>query len=116
MGNVHSGYDSWLCTFCSTVAIRETKEHVLCDTRTGSCGATALAAPVFDTDEIIDDALQTFGVQIREKSRGFDAIMLEDLRLAGVEIREGQPTRVREGFSGEYASLWFRKSAGPASA
>jgi hypothetical protein len=70
----------------------------------------ALAAPVVDTDEIVDDALGIFGVQIRAESRGFDALMLEDLRHAGVEIREGQRARVAEGFWGDYTSLWFRKS------
>ena len=73
-------------------------------------------APVVDTDEIVDDALGIFGVQIRAESRGLDALMLEDLRHAGVEIREGQRARVREGFWGEYISLWVRRSADAASA
>ena len=116
MGGVRSGYDSWSCPFCGTVATRETKERVLCDSRTCSCGVIALAAPVVDTDEIVDDALGIFRVQSRAESRGFDAFMLEDLRHAGVEVREGQRARVMEGFWGEYTSLWFRRSAGSASA
>ena len=88
---------------------------MLCDSRTCSCGAIALAAPSVDTDEIIDDALGIFAVQIRKVSRGYDALMLEDLCRAGVEIREGERARVREGFWGEYTSLWFRKSHASAS-
>ncbi len=88
----------------------KTAQQVLCDTRTCSCGAIGFAAPVVDLDEIVDDALGMFSVRIREESRGYDARMLEDLRRAGVEIRQGETVRVREDFWGEYTSLWFRRS------
>lgn len=110
MGDIQNSYDSWLCPFCGRVATQETSEVVLCDSRTCSCGAIALAAPRPDTDEIVDDALNIFGVQIRDESRGFDSLLLEDIRRAGVEVREGQRARVREGLLGEYVSLWFRRS------
>jgi hypothetical protein len=114
MESMPDGYDCWSCPFCGTVATGETKEHVLCESRTCSCGAIALAAPACDQDEIIDDALGIFGVQIREETKGFDALLLSDLRDAGVEMREGQSARVSEGFWGEYTSLWFRRSNGSA--
>jgi hypothetical protein len=114
MGGIVSGYDRWSCPFCGKLATLETEQPVLCDSRTCSCGAIALAAPIVDTDEIVDDALGIFEVQIREDSRGYDALMLEDLRRAGVEIREGELAQVREGFWGEYTSMWFRRSSAPA--
>jgi hypothetical protein len=112
MDGVRSGYAHWSCPFCGAIATQETKGRVICDSRTCSCGAVALAAPTVDTDEIVDDALEIFGVQIRTQSRGVDALILEDLRHAGVLIREGQRARVREGSWGEYTSLWFRRPAG----
>ncbi len=112
MGDVRSHYDDWLCPFCGAVATRETQDRVLCDSRSCSCGAIGLAAPVVDSDEIVDDALGVFGVQVSAESRGFDHLLLEDLRNAGVEVREGQRTRVGEGFWGEYISLWFRRPHG----
>ena len=66
-----------------------------------------------DIDEIVDDALGIFAVQIQEESRGYDARMLEDLQRAGIEIREGERAQVREGAWGEYTSLWFRKTGIP---
>jgi hypothetical protein len=116
MGGILSGYDRWSCPFCGKVATLETEQRVLCDSRTCLCGAIALAAPTVDTDEIVDDALGIFRVPIRQESRGYDALLLEDLRRAGVEIRQGESAQVRAGFWGEYTSLWFRKSRSPASA
>jgi hypothetical protein len=110
MPGVPSDFDRWSCPFCGKAATLETGQTVLCDTRTCSCGAIALAAPVVDLDEIVDDALRIFRVRIREESRGYNALRLEDLRRAGVEIRQGETTRVREGGWGEYTSLWFRRS------
>ena len=116
MAGIPSGYDRWLCPFCRHVALLETEHPVLCDSRTCSCGAVALAAATADTDEIVDDALGLFRVQIREESRGYDALLIEDLRRAGVEIREGETARVREGFWGQYTSMWFRRPRSQASA
>jgi hypothetical protein len=64
---------------------------------------------VVDSDEIIDDALALFEVPIREESAGYDDLLLRDIRAAGIDVREGQRVRVREGFWGEYTSLWFRR-------
>ena len=110
MGGILSGYDRWSCPFCGQMATLETEHQVLCDSRTCSCGAIALAAPTVDTDEIVDDALNIFRAPIRQESRGYDALLLEDLRRAGVEIRQGESAQIREGSWGKYTSLWFRKS------
>lgn len=115
MSGIRRDYDKWLCPFCDRRATLDTEQQVLCVSRTCSCGAIALAAPTVDMDEIVDDALGIFAVQIREESRGYDTLMLKDLRRAGVEIREGERVLVGEGFWGEYASLWFRRSQPPAS-
>jgi len=113
---IPSGYDRWSCPFCGSVATLETKRRVLCDSRTCLCGAIVLAAPAVDVDEIIDDALGLFRVHIREQSRGYDALLLEDLERTGVEIREGETADVSEGFWGRYTSMWFRRPPVPASA
>ena len=114
MGAHRRHYESWLCPFCGTIASGEIKERVLCDGRECSCGAVALAAPAVDMDEIIDDALGIFRIQIRAESRGFDALMLDDILGAGVEVREGQRARVGAGIWADHTSMWFRRSGGPA--
>ena len=88
------GYENWVCPFCGKAATLETKQRSLCESKTCPCGAIGLAAPTVDTDEIIDDALGMFSVQIREESIGLDARMLDDLARAGFDIREGERTRI----------------------
>jgi len=88
------GYENWVCPFCGKTATLETKQRSLCESKTCPCGAIGLAAPTVDTDEIIDDALGMFSVQIREESIGLDARMLDDLARAGFDIREGERTRI----------------------
>lgn len=109
-----SGYDAWTCPFCNSRATQQTAARVLCDSRTCACGAIALAAPACDMDEIIDDAVGVFGVGIREDTRGYDSLILENVRMAGVEIRHGQTVAIKRSGSGkprDYKSLWFLKSA-----
>lgn len=98
-GRGPSGYDRWSCPFCGQAATLQTKHSLFCESRTCHCGAIALVAPIVDTDEIVDDALGLFGVRIRKDSRGYDALLLNDLRREGVEIREGELARIRDGFS-----------------
>lgn len=74
------------------------------------CGAIGIAAPSVDADEIIDDALNIFSAEIQEKSRGYDALLLQDIRQAGVEIRNGERADLGNGFWGQYTSMWFRRS------
>lgn len=87
----------WLCPWCGTIADLPTAYQVICDTKTCSCGAIVLGAPPWDFDEIIDDAINIFGVATRPESGGFDPLLLEDIRRSGVEVREGA---LVEGFPG----------------
>jgi hypothetical protein len=98
----------WLCPWCQTMASLETPYLVICDSKTCRCGAIALGAPPFDFDEIIDDAINIFGVQTRLESRGFDDLLLKDLKMNGVEVKEGALTEdARSTFKYQY--MWFRK-------
>jgi len=81
---------------------------VLCESRTCTCGAIALAAPVRDKDEIIDDALGIFRIQVKEYVKGSDSLLLEEIRKAGVLVRIGQPTDAGEKSDFEYTCIWFR--------
>ena len=109
MLGVPSGFVAWTCPFCVNVAAGQVEQSVLCACRKCVCGAIGIAAPKVDNDEIVDDAIYIFGVRTREESRGYDALLLDDIRRTGVEIREGQRCKVKDGFWGEYKSLWFRK-------
>lgn len=103
-------YDAWTCPFCEVPAIRPTEAGVLCDSRTCECGAIGLAARACDRDEIIDDAIGLFGVGIREDTRGYDAMLLENVRMAGVDIRHGKTVPGPSGRKGtDLTSLWFRR-------
>ena len=99
--------EQWMCPWCQQLATRETK-GTLCESRTCDCGAIALSAPVADSDEIIDDAIGLFNVQIREESRGFNDLILADIALSGVDVRGGAlkgtplPT---------HRSIWFKRLA-----
>jgi hypothetical protein len=70
-----------------------------------------MGAPPWDFDEIVDDAIGLFGVEIRPESRGYDARLLGDVCQSGIEVREGvlltsAPNRP-EGWQCQY--VWFRK-------
>ena len=104
-------YNRWRCPFCGFVATQPTQgtpRSLICESRTCSCNAVALAAPSVDLDEIIDDAVGIFGIAIRDESRGVDALMLGDIRRAGVEVRRGESVPARQGLPLEYVSVWFR--------
>jgi hypothetical protein len=102
----------WICPWCNTIAALETRHPVICYSRTGECGSVALGAPPWDSDEIIDDAIGIFAVEIRPQSRGFDPLLMDDIRRGGVEVRTGA---LVQGLSGmpallKYQFLWFRRS------
>jgi hypothetical protein len=98
--------ERWRCPFCGEMAGEPTREPVICDSRTCRCGAIALGAPPRDFDEIVDDAINVFGPRIRESSKGFDSLLLADLRRAGVEVRDGICAKVPSGLEHRY--VWFR--------
>jgi hypothetical protein len=90
-----------------------TSGRVICYTRTCECGAIALGAPPWDTDEIIDDAIGLFGVEIRPQSRGFDSILMGEILRSGVEVRMGElvqgVSEMPEGL--KYQFIWFRRAS-----
>ncbi len=103
--------DQWKCAFCGAQADRQTLPSPLCESRTCSCGAIALAAPARDYDEITDDAIGLFSVQIPPDSTGYEHLLRRDILQAGIEIRQGA---VRKGpFPGgrqdEIQYVWFRR-------
>jgi hypothetical protein len=51
----------WCYPWCSRFAGLPTDFAVICESRVCECGALGLAAPSWDTDEIIDDAINVFG-------------------------------------------------------
>jgi RNA polymerase subunit RPABC4/transcription elongation factor Spt4 len=100
---------AWVCPFCGAVATLLTPRGVVSASRTCSCGAIGLAAPMRDLDEIVDDAINLFQVTVRGESRGYDALLLDDIRRSRVEIRTGEAGRAPTGLRQEYQSLWFRR-------
>jgi hypothetical protein len=108
--DIQAEYDKWLCPFCGEMATLRTEQQTVCDSRTCSCGAICLAAPVIDTDEIVDEAIGLFAAQIRDESKGYNPRLLDDLSQAGVEMRQGKQVKIREGNWGLYISLWFRRT------
>ncbi len=105
-------YDEWLCPFCSSIASDPLTDSVVCEGRRCACGAIALAAPLIDSDEIIDDAINLFSIQISKTPKLYDALVLEEICESGVEYLEGKRARVGADSLGEWGnwtSLWFRK-------
>lgn len=97
------------CPFCDRVAGDAPPGRTLCAARRCGCGAVGLSAPAVDTDEIIDDAIGLFDVGVRDASRGHDAALLEDVRRAGIEVREGWSGGSGLHPWGPQRTLWFRR-------
>jgi hypothetical protein len=101
--------DKWRCPWCGRTAtvVRQS----ICDSRQCECGAVAVGAPEGDWDEVTDEALGLFEVPIRLESRGFDALLREDIRRAGVEIREGvSDPDMGHPWGWAYRYTWFRRA------
>jgi hypothetical protein len=69
-----------------------------------------MAWPHVDSDEMIDEAIGYFRVQVRPGSRPFDQLYLEDIRRSGIEIREAPMTKdpTVPPFWSHIRHLWFR--------
>lgn len=102
--------DNWLCPWCGKDALLPTQHKVICYSKTCECGAIALGAPPFDTDEIIDDAINIFGIADGYMTP-FDADRIVGLEKVGVEVAEG--ARVSPGGGNPFGLqvLWFRRKA-----
>ncbi len=101
----------WLCPWCGTVARLPTQHSVLCHSRTCECGALALGAPPWDTDEIIDDAIGIFGIADRYMTP-YDADRILGLQEGGVEVAEDPRMPSGDDKSSQLRILWFRRKAG----
>lgn len=100
--------DKWKCPWCGRVAtiVRES----ICDSRLCECGAVAIGAAVGDWDEVTDEAIDFFDVTIRQESAGFESLLREDIRRAGVETRPGVIDRDMGRPRGRaYIYAWFRR-------
>lgn len=104
---------NWLCPWCGKIAHLPTRHTVICYSKTCACGARALGAPPWDSDEIVDDAINIFGIADGFMT-SFDADRLAGLQKVGVEIKEGQTIPHGESGPFEIRVLWFRRGPGEA--
>ena len=101
--------DKWRCPWCGRTAT--TIRQSICDSRQCDCGAIAVGAPEGDWDEVTDEALGLFDVPVSPESHGFDALLREDIRKAGVEIREGvTDPDMGHPWGWAYKYTWFRRA------
>lgn len=111
MGSEVAKSDSpWQCPWCGVVAERQADLRVICQSRVCVCGALALGAPPSDSDEIIDDAINVFGIADGYMTE-FDSDRVAGLRAIGVEVAEGHRIAPGSGDRLEFRVLWFRKSS-----
>jgi hypothetical protein len=105
------GDNRWVCPFCSRVADLETTPRPLCASRTCACGAVVLANRPCDFDEITDDAIGLFSVEIRPASRGYEGALRQDILRSGVDSRPGVvcATELFPGYREEVHYIWFRR-------
>ena len=101
---------AWECPWCGVLADRPSDFPVICQSRACICGALALGAPRWDTDEIIDDAINVFGIAEGHLTE-FDSDRIAGLRAIGVEVAEGRPVAPSASNPLGINVLWFRKSA-----
>lgn len=104
--------ERWRCPWCGEIARDAPGFDTLCESRSCPCGALALAHPVVDFDELVDEAIGIFRVAIRRSSLGFDGLLLGDISRAGVEVKLGERIRLHEGGWGNFQHVWFRRTGG----
>lgn len=98
------------CPYCDAVAEESAPRHTLSAARACACGAIGLANPAVDQDEIIDDAIELLEVRIPDAARGDDAALIEAIRAAGYEVREGWSGGQDLHPWGPQVVMWFRRS------
>lgn len=101
----------WVCAFCGRVAVLETVPRPLCLSKTCACGAIVLANRPCDSDEITDDAIALFSVEIRPESRGWERDLRQDILRSGVEFKLGTVCveEICLGYGQEIQYVWFRR-------
>jgi hypothetical protein len=98
----------WLCPWCDGLANLPVEFAVTCDSRRCECGALGLGAPSHDTDEIIDDAINIFGIA-NGYMFPFDTDRVAGLQRIGVDVAEGQTVAPSGSDRVELRVLWFRR-------
>jgi hypothetical protein len=101
---------AWECPWCRVLADKPADLRVISQSRICVCGALALGAQPWDTDEIIDDAITVFGIPDGSLTE-FDSDRLAGLRAIGVDVAEGHRIPPGAGHQFETRVLWFRRSA-----
>ena len=104
-----SGQDPFQCPWCDNLASEPTP-HVICESRTCSCGAIALGAPPWDFDEVVDDVIGIFGIS-QEFLTPFDGDRVQGLKARGVQLVEGAMVPATK-TSLKTQFFWLRKSSG----
>jgi len=95
---------AWVCAFCGAATDDDGGLAGVCYARLCACGAVAFAAPQRDADEVIDEAVNYFGVATSGWAEGRP----DDLARDGVVTRRGHfpgPPPVR----GAWLCLWFHR-------
>lgn len=98
----------WLCPWCQAIAEMPGNLSGIWESKHCECGALGIAAPPWDTDEIIDDAIGVFGI-----AEGYlashDSDRVAGLQQVGVEVAEGE--RIAAGVLSQFELrvLWFRR-------
>ncbi len=105
LGDQHT----WECPWCGSLADRPSSLRVISYSRICLCGALALAAPPEDSDEIIDDAINVFGIADGYLTE-FNSDRIAGLRAIGVDVIEGQRIEPTPSIPSRYRVLWFRQS------
>jgi histidine triad (HIT) family protein len=99
----------WTCPWCRALATLPGSASI-CQSRRCECGALAIAAPPWDTDEIIDDAIGVFGIGVAHLT-SLDSDRVTGLRQMGVDVAEGQRLPATGSDRFELRVLWFRRRA-----
>lgn len=98
------------CPYCDALAETPAPRRTLCAARVCACGAIGLANPAVDQDEIIDDAIGLLNVPIPDEARGDDAALIEAIRAAGYEVREGWSGGSELHPWAPQVTMWFRRT------
>ena len=97
------------CPWCKKAVVPEPPLPLRCERARCACGAIGLCADVRDTDEIVDEAIDIFGVQPEETSRGFNDLLLADVVRAGVDVRGGPLIYNGDDPFPRRRWMWFRR-------
>ena len=95
------------CPWCGATASRGVA-GVISHARACECGAIALGAPPRDMDEVFDDAVNHFGLQVDPIAANFRPASIT-FGERGIDTSEGG---AEQGPHGEIEWVWFKRVAG----